>query len=109
MCREARGKRLDPLRLAALGSVHVEWQSDDEPTRLVGGDERADRVEIARPTDAPHDPDAPDREPELVAHGDADARIADVERRQSHGDVVTSAGWEGQSTRGESLLDRAFH
>src|SRR5262249_40888540 len=79
------------------GPVHVERQPDDEPRRLVRSDHRGDGFEVTLSTDPPHDPDAADRQLELVAHGDADPRVPDVERGQSHEDVVTSGTPNGQS------------
>ena len=84
MLGHLRGEGADLRCLGTLRPVHVEWQPDDEPLGVVGREAFGQRLEVALSPAPLHHTDPLRRDPELVTHGDPDARIAHIERSDAH-------------------------
>ena len=102
------GEGAHARRRRALGAAHVEREPHHQPAGGVGGEQRAQGLEIAP---APHAPDHPQplrRDAELIAHRHADPRLAHVEGRDPHASRLTPAPRGRNAAPGRRVPGRCF-
>jgi len=67
-----------------------------------------DRIEVALPSDSAYQAHAAYCEPELVAHGKTDARVAHVERRKPHAIAGSTPVAVGANSRRQMDLPKTL-
>ena len=82
--------------LGTLGIIHVDGQSDHEPSRLGLAHESVNGGEIARSPDPLDHPDAMHPECEGISDGYTDPGVADIQPDDSHGSGASTPRWDGQ-------------
>ena len=91
------GEGADARCLRPLGPVHVEGQAHHDALGGVGREHPCEGLQIAAATHPLHGPDPLGRDPQLVADGDPDARVAHVEGCDAHEEGINSRPGAGQT------------